>query len=268
MCILSFAFDLFIIFWISYTCEHVLILFFKLGAFTKKKGIINYTPNTMINPHKKITTKNPQDKLHYQGSPKNKRRMTPPPVYDYKILKELGVRLGKSKLGDHAGYGVFATRNYKEGENIFDYRYKNGKQIHGEEIPCFDKTEFIKKYPNEDATHVLEVNKKYYDAIDYGLGGKCNTNPSGQNTRFNKYHLQAARKIFKGEELYVPYDNSGKHYKTKGFFQKPQPDWVTKKQEEELRREQNFMLERLEARKYNREQSPYVLRKREPKFMG
>lgn len=58
----------------------------------------------------------------------------------------------------------------------------------------------------------------------------------------------------------------GKHYTTTGFVQKPQSAWVTKMQEEELRKDQNFILARLEAQNSNRELITYNVRNRKPKF--
>lgn len=72
------------------------------------------------------------------------------PFCQQHMRQRCGVQVQKSRISK-AGYGVFATRPFKQGEKILEY--------YGENLT---KEQFDKRYGNELGTYVLQVNKNLY----------------------------------------------------------------------------------------------------------
>ena len=147
---------------------------------------------------------------------------------------EIGVRIQRSTLNTprrkrarkghvqmicEAGEGLYATRDFKAGEWILDYRYKQGKRKEGDEVDMLSKEELQERYPpttdmpHGTGTHVLHPQGKwYYDtARSGGVGGKLNTRPGQQNARFRGAQVHATAVIRKGDEIYAPYTYKGSY---------------------------------------------------------
>lgn len=109
---------------------------------------------------------------------------------------------------EHAGRGLFANRAFRRGENMLSYRYLNGRC--GNLTESLTHEEFLLRYPDGCATHVLLCQGKYLDGKKDGtLAAKINTKPGSQNCRFNSAgNVIATKKINSGDELYASYGRS------------------------------------------------------------
>jgi hypothetical protein len=94
------------------------------------------------------------------------------------------------------------------------------RSTNDEQVCLLTQEEYERKYPDNDATHVLMVEGvtrqsdgkkvRYADAVDGGIGGKINRSIAidgfRQNVRFNKNgRLVAINRILPGEELFTNY---------------------------------------------------------------
>ena len=114
-----------------------------------------------------------------------------------------------------AGDGLFATRRFKAGEHILDYRYIHGVSRNGDEVDWLSADTFSERYAPSDgvplgnAKYVLhpQGSPYYYDtARTGGVGGKANTRRGGQTARFKGSQLHAGqRAVQPGDEIFVPY---------------------------------------------------------------
>ena len=121
-----------------------------------------------------------------------------------------------------AGQGLFTEVTLEKGDRVLDYITMSGqdRSINDEQICLLTQEEYERKYPDNDATHVLMVEGvtrqsdgkkvRYADAVDGGIGGKINRSIAidgfRQNVRFNKNgRLIAINRILPGEELFTNY---------------------------------------------------------------
>jgi hypothetical protein len=121
-----------------------------------------------------------------------------------------------------AGQGLFTEVTLEKGDRVLDYIIMTGqdRSTGGEQVCLLTQEEYGRKYPNNDATHVLMVEGvtrtsdgkkvRYADAVDGGIGGKINRSIAidgfRQNVRFNKNgRLVAINRILPGEELFTNY---------------------------------------------------------------
>ena len=95
------------------------------------------------------------------------------------------------------------------------------RSTNSEQVCLLTQEEYERKYPNNDATHVLIMVEgvtrrsdgkkvRYADAVDGGIGGKINRSIAidgfRQNVRFNKTgRLVAINRMLPGEELFTNY---------------------------------------------------------------